>query len=170
MARPDRLPIGPQVANLGSFRGLFGALALVLAAVGLYGLMAYGVSRRTREFGIRIAIGASAGSIVNLVLREAGRLLAAGIAAGLGGAWAIGRVASSMLFRDRADGSGEPDCRGGRTCARGAACRMGSGAAGVAGGRQPGIAVRVNLASLTLGPDRPYTRISWTYVENEIRL
>src|SRR6185295_9176266 len=83
---------------VGSVTGLFGALALVLAAIGLYGLMAYGVSRRTREFGIRMAIGASAGSIVNLVLREAGWLLAAGVAAALGGAWAMGHLLSSMLF------------------------------------------------------------------------
>ena len=83
---------------VGFITGLFGGLALVLAGVGLYGLMAYGVSRRTREFGIRMAVGASAGSIVKLVLREAGWLVVAGVAAGLAGAWAAGRVVSSMLF------------------------------------------------------------------------
>ena len=83
---------------VGSITGLFGGLALILAAVGLYGVMAYGVSRRTREFGIRMAIGASAGSIVRLVLGEAGWLVAGGVAAGLAGAWTIGRVVSSMLF------------------------------------------------------------------------
>jgi ABC-type antimicrobial peptide transport system permease subunit len=83
---------------VGSITGFFGALALVLAAVGLYGLMSYSVSRRTREFGIRMAIGASGGSIVNLVLREAAWLLASGVAATLCAAWAMGRVVSSLLF------------------------------------------------------------------------
>jgi len=83
---------------VGTITGLFGALALLLAAIGLYGVMAYGVSRRTREFGIRMAIGAKAGSIVGLVLREAIRWLVAGIATGLAAAWALGRVVRSMLF------------------------------------------------------------------------
>lgn len=83
---------------VGTITGLFGALALVLAAVGLYGLTAYGVTRRTREFGIRIAIGAKAGSIVRLVLREALWLLALGIVVGLAAAWGLGRVVSSLLF------------------------------------------------------------------------
>jgi predicted permease len=83
---------------MGSITGLFGGLALSLAAVGLYGLMAYGVSRRTREFGIRMAVGASAASIVRLVLSEAGWLVAVGVLAGLSAAWAAGRMVSSMLF------------------------------------------------------------------------
>jgi predicted permease len=83
---------------VGTITGLFGALALVLAAIGLYGLMSYGVSRRTREFGIRMAIGAEAGSIVSLVLKEAMWLLIAGVAVGLAAAWALGRIVKSMLF------------------------------------------------------------------------
>jgi putative ABC transport system permease protein len=77
---------------------LFGALALALAAIGLYGLTSYGVARRTREFGIRIAVGARTGSIVALVVREALWLLAAGAAIGLAAAWALGHVVKAMLF------------------------------------------------------------------------
>ena len=61
---------------------LFGGLALLLAALGLYGVLSYGVAQRTREFGIRIAIGAGAGSIVTLVMREAGWVVGGGIAVG----------------------------------------------------------------------------------------
>jgi len=83
---------------VGTVTGLFGGLALVLAAIGLYGLTSYGVARRTREFGIRIAIGARPGSIVGLVVSEALWLLVAGTAIGLVVAWVLGRVVEAMLF------------------------------------------------------------------------
>ena len=83
---------------LGTITSLFGGLALLLAAIGLYGTMSYGVARRTREFGIRVAIGAGTGTILRLVLREALWLVAAGMSLGLASAWALGRVVSSMLF------------------------------------------------------------------------
>ena len=83
---------------VGTVTGLFGGLALALAAIGLYGLTSYGVVRRTREFGIRIAIGARTGSIVGLVVGEALWLLAAGTAIGLVAAWVLGRVVKAMLF------------------------------------------------------------------------
>jgi predicted permease len=83
---------------VGTTTGLFAVLALVLAAVGLYGLMSYGVTRRTREFGIRMAIGARATSIATLVLREAFGLLLAGVAVGLAAAWALGRIIDTLLF------------------------------------------------------------------------
>jgi predicted permease len=83
---------------LGTVTTLFGGLALLLAAIGLYGTMSYGVARRTREFGIRAAIGAGSGTILRLVLREALWLVAAGMSLGLASAWALGRVVSSMLF------------------------------------------------------------------------
>jgi len=83
---------------VGTITGLFGGLALALAAVGLYGLMSYGVARRTREFGIRIAMGARTGSIVGLVVSEALWLLVAGTAIGLAAAWVLGRVVKAMLF------------------------------------------------------------------------
>ena len=83
---------------VGTVTSLFGALALVLAGIGLYGTFSYTVARRTREFGIRMAIGARAGSIVRLVLGEAVWLLATGLALGLCASWALGRIVSSLLF------------------------------------------------------------------------
>jgi predicted permease len=83
---------------VGTVTGLFGGLALILAAIGLYGLTSYGVARRTREFGIRIAMGARTGSIVGLVVREALWLLVAGTAIGLAAAWFLGRAVEAMLF------------------------------------------------------------------------
>jgi ABC-type antimicrobial peptide transport system permease subunit len=83
---------------VATISGLFGALALLLAAIGLYGVLSYGIARRTREFGIRIAIGAEAGSILGLVMREAGWVLAIGIAFGLAAAWWLGRIVSSLLY------------------------------------------------------------------------
>jgi predicted permease len=77
---------------------VFAAIALVLALVGLYGLMAYSVGRRTREVGIRMALGAQRGDVVRLVLRSAGILLASGLAAGLAGAWIATRAIKSFLF------------------------------------------------------------------------
>ncbi len=83
---------------LGTVTTLFGGLALLLAAIGLYGTMSYRVAQRTREFGIRVAIGAGTGSILRLVLREALWLVVAGLSLGLASAWVLGRVISSMLF------------------------------------------------------------------------
>jgi predicted lysophospholipase L1 biosynthesis ABC-type transport system permease subunit len=76
----------------------FGFLAALLAAIGLYGVMAYTVSRRTSEIGIRMALGASLRSIRGLVLREAVVMAAAGLAIGLPAALASGRLARSLLF------------------------------------------------------------------------
>jgi predicted permease len=77
---------------------LFGGLALLLATIGLYGVLSYGVSQRTREFGIRIAIGAEAGRILGLVLREAAWVIAAGVGVGLAAAWALGRTIRHLLY------------------------------------------------------------------------
>jgi predicted permease len=83
---------------VATITALFGGLALVLAAIGLYGVLSYAVARRTREFGIRIAVGAESSRIVTLVMREAAWVLGAGIAAGLAAASALGRVVSTLLY------------------------------------------------------------------------
>jgi predicted permease len=77
---------------------LFGAIALFVAAIGLFGLMSYTVSRRTREIGIRMAIGAQREKVLGLVLRESMLLVIAGIVLGTAAALVAGRAVASQLF------------------------------------------------------------------------
>ena len=81
-----------------SLLGVFSGVALLLAVVGLYGLLALSVTQRTREFGIRMALGAQAGSVRILVLRRGLKLVGLGLVAGFAGAVLLGRVMSSLLF------------------------------------------------------------------------
>ncbi len=76
----------------------FGGLALLMAAIGLYGVMSYSMARRTGEIGIRMALGASQGSVLWLAMRETLWLVAMGLALGLASAWWLGRVVQSQLF------------------------------------------------------------------------
>ncbi len=76
----------------------FGVLALILAGVGIYGLMAYNVARRTNEIGIRMALGAQRGVIGRMVLRETLMLVLVGVAIGVPVAWGLSRVIASQLF------------------------------------------------------------------------
>ena len=78
--------------------GAFGALALLLAAIGLYGVVAYSVSRRTREVGIRIALGAQRGEILRTMAARGGRLAIAGLVIGGLLATAVGNLLESMLY------------------------------------------------------------------------
>ena len=77
---------------------VFAALALVLAAVGIYGVLAYSVAQRTREFGIRVALGARTGNVISMVLGEGMRLAAAGLIIGAAGALAATRLMTAMLY------------------------------------------------------------------------
>jgi len=83
---------------LATLSAIFGCLATLLAAVGLYGVMAYMVARRTREIGIRMALGASGGSVVWLVMREVLLLAVVGLAIGLPAAGALTRLVETQLF------------------------------------------------------------------------
>jgi ABC-type antimicrobial peptide transport system permease subunit len=83
---------------LASLASAFAALAVLLAVVGLYGLMSFLVSRRTREIGIRLALGAPRGAAVWLMLRDAGVMVLAGLAIGLPMVWVLGRLIENQLF------------------------------------------------------------------------
>ncbi len=81
--------------------GLFAAVAVVLAGLGLYGVVAYAVSQRIREIGVRMALGAEAGRIVRMVVAEGATLVAAGLVIGIGCALGFARVMSGLLFQVR---------------------------------------------------------------------
>src|SRR5262245_780938 len=78
--------------------GVFAALALVTAVVGLYAVMAVSVAQRTHELGVRVALGAQRHDVIGLVLRQGMKLVGLGIVIGLAGAWALTRVLTTLLF------------------------------------------------------------------------
>ena len=87
-----------QQRAVASLAGLFGIVALVLAAVGLYGVTAYTVAQRTNEIGIRMALGADRGKVVDLVLRGAFKRIVAGLVLGLPLAVGAGRLIAAQLY------------------------------------------------------------------------
>ena len=103
---PTRFRTFPQIysAALGSRRfnviliGFFGVAALLLATAGVFGVMAYSVSRRTREIGVRVALGASSREVLAMILGQGMRTIFIGVAFGLGGALALTRSVESLLF------------------------------------------------------------------------
>jgi putative ABC transport system permease protein len=105
LARGDVHTMGDRMSEATARRrfqtsllGVFAAIALLLALVGLYGLMAYWVNCRTRELGIRMALGAQPADVTLLVLRKAGILLGSGLALGLAGTWIATRTIQAFLF------------------------------------------------------------------------
>jgi ABC-type antimicrobial peptide transport system permease subunit len=95
-ARIDRSTLNERImATLG---GIFGVLALVVACIGIFGVMAFQVARRINELGVRMALGAGRGDIIALVLREGAVMLIAGAAIGIAAALAFTRFATKLLF------------------------------------------------------------------------
>ena len=78
--------------------GIFAAVALLLASVGIYGVMSYSVEQRTREIGIRMALGAESNAVLRLIVGQGARLAAVGIIAGVAGAFALSRVMAGLLY------------------------------------------------------------------------
>jgi predicted permease len=95
MIMDDNLRQQRIIAQLST---VFGALALLLASIGLYGVLSYGVARRTNEIGIRMALGAQGGSVVRMVLRETVVLIAIGLVVGVPASLACARLIQSKLF------------------------------------------------------------------------
>ncbi|HYL62881.1 MAG TPA: ABC transporter permease [Candidatus Methylomirabilis sp.] len=103
---PPKFQTFPQIysASLGSRRftlilyGFFGIAALLLATAGVFGVMAYSVSRRTREIGVRVALGASSREVLGMILGQGLRTILVGIAIGLAGSLALTRTMASQLF------------------------------------------------------------------------
>ena len=89
---------GAQPRLVTALTGAFAAVALVLAAVGVYGVLSYSIGQRTQEIGVRIAMGAARSHVVGLVLRTGMSWVGAGIALGLVGAFALNRVLATLLF------------------------------------------------------------------------
>ena len=77
---------------------IFGASALLLAAIGIYGLMAYSVEQRTQEIGIRLSLGADAGTVRRMVVRQGMQLALVGVVVGLAASWGLARLMTSFLF------------------------------------------------------------------------
>jgi putative ABC transport system permease protein len=101
-------PMRVQIILLGTFA----ALAVGLASLGIYGVLSYAVTQRTREIGLRMALGAQRDQVLGMVMRRASALLLTGLIAGLAGGWMVSRLMASLLFEVN---PGDPVTFGGAT-------------------------------------------------------
>jgi putative ABC transport system permease protein len=86
------------MSTIATLAGFFGALALVLATIGLYGIMAYSVARRRNEIGVRIALGAQASRVVRMVLSDVGRIVIIGVVLGTAASFGLTRLVKTFLY------------------------------------------------------------------------
>jgi ABC-type antimicrobial peptide transport system permease subunit len=101
VARPLSVQVGDAVSRerlTASISGFFGALALLLAAIGLYGVTSYAVTRRHIELGIRMALGSTPAGVVRLVLGRVALLVAGGVVLGAAASWWLGHLVASLLY------------------------------------------------------------------------
>ena len=155
-----KLPLWPARTAAG-FLTVCGTLALVLATVGLFGVTYYTVSQRTREFGIRVALGARPRNVMTLVLREGFTLSAAGVAIGIGGALVAVRLVSNTLI-----GVGPSDPLHLSGCGRAADCGCAGGMRAAGGprhaiGPDAGSSTGMNSNSQRSNDPRRAIRASW---------
>ena len=135
--------------------GVFAGVALLIAVVGVAGVLAFSVSARTREFGIRLAIGSEPRHLLTRVLGEGALIAGVGIVAGVVGGFALARFVASYITdvqparRDAAHRRAR--CAGGRRCA----CIPDAGCASITGGRHPGVAFRVGARRARPATDPP---------------
>ena len=133
----------PQEKLFAQAYALFGGLALLLASIGLFGLMSYSVSRRTNEIGIRMALGAQRGDVLRLVMRESMILVVVGVVIGLAAAFGAVPLRRKLVVRPAADATHLDGDGRRRDDDRLGAGRLPAGAARLAGRSDGGAALRV---------------------------
>ena len=134
--------------------GAFAGVSLLLAALGLYGVLAYAVRQRTQEIGIRMALGATAAQVRVMVLRQAGVVLGIGLVAGTAGALVLGRWLTSLVLRDQSVGPSNPPGGGGAAHDHGPARGVAARAARLAGAAKNRDAGRLLTRWFTRRPSR----------------
>ena len=139
---------------LATVASLFGAIALLLAAVGLYGVMAYAVTRRTKEIGLRMALGARRSEVLDMILKDGAAVAFAGVALGVPAAVALSRLLSSLAVRSEAERCGIAGCAGCDHAGCGGTRCVGTSVARDAGGSDGRSARRVTTANRNTTPRR----------------
>ena len=146
---------------IASLSTVFGFLATLLAIIGLYGVMAFTVARRTREIGIRMALGAFQKHVIWMVMREVLALVSIGIGAGLAGAIGLTRLVQAQLYGITAHDPATLARGGAGIGGRGRSSRIYTGVAGQPGGRAGSVEIRVEgrqhppTEALAADPDAP---------------